>query len=49
MGIFLYRQKKYTEALTLFSEGLAFKGGDWGMLTNRGDCHRETNNFLKAL
>jgi tetratricopeptide (TPR) repeat protein len=49
MGIFLYRQGKFSEALTLFSEGLAFKAGDWGMLTNRGDCHRASSNFVRAL
>jgi tetratricopeptide (TPR) repeat protein len=49
MGIFLYKQSKFNEALTLFTEGLTFKTKDWGMLTNRGDCYKAINNYVKAL
>lgn len=49
MGIFLYKQSKYNEAITLFSEGLTFKSEDWGMLTNRGDCYKALNQYVKAL
>lgn len=49
MGIFLYRQGKYNEAITLFTEGLTFKAQDYGMYTNRGDCHKALNQFVKAL
>ena len=49
MGVYLYKQNKYHEAITLFSEGLSYKPRDWGILCNRGDCYRSLNNFVKAL
>lgn len=49
MGIFLYKQSKYTEACKLFTEGLTFNPKDWGMLTNRGDCSKALNDFIRAL
>jgi len=49
MGIFFYRQAKYNEAITLFSEGLTFKSQDWGMYTNRGDCYKAVSQYVKAL
>lgn len=49
MGIFLYKQGKYPEACKLFTEGLTFNAKDWGMFTNRGDCYRSLNEFVKAL
>ncbi len=49
MGIFLYKQGKFSEACKLFNEGLSFNDRDWGMLANRGDCHRSLNDFVKAL
>lgn len=49
MAIFLYKQQKYSEAIDLFTEGLKFKPTDYGLLTNRGDCYKSTNDFLKAL
>jgi tetratricopeptide (TPR) repeat protein len=49
MGIYFYRQAKYNEAITLFSEGLTFKSQDWGMYTNRGDCYKAISQYVKAL
>lgn len=49
MGIFLYKQSKFAEASTLFTEGLTFKAKDWGMLTNRGDCYKALNQYVNAL
>ena len=49
MGIFLYKQNKYNEAITLFTEGLTFNAKDWGIITNRGDCYRALNDYVKAL
>lgn len=49
MGIYLFKQGKFEEAITLFTEGLTFKPNDWGMLANRGDCYKAVNNFIKAL
>jgi tetratricopeptide (TPR) repeat protein len=49
MAIYLYKQEKYSEAIDLFSEGLKFKPNDYGLITNRGDCHRALNQFVKAL
>ena len=40
---------KFSEACKLFTEGLTFNPKDWGMLTNRGDCYRSLNDFVKAL
>lgn len=49
MGVYLFKQSKYNEAITLFSEGLSYKPKDWGILVNRGDCYRAMNDFVKAL
>ena len=49
MGTFLYNKKKYTEAIALFNEGIAFKPSDWGMRANRGDCFKALNDLPKAL
>ena len=49
MGICLFKQGKFTEAALLFTEGLSFNSNDWGIYTNRGDCYRSTNDFVKAL
>lgn len=49
MGIYLYKQGKYQEAATLFTEGIAFKDKDWGIFTNRGDCYRMLNDYVRAL
>lgn len=49
MGTFLYNKKKYTEAIALFNEGIAFKPSDWGMRANRGDCWKALNDLTKAL
>jgi len=49
MAIYLYKQQKYNEAIDLFTEGLTFKSDDYGLYTNRGDCHRAMNQFVKAL
>lgn len=49
MGIFLYKQSKFAEAATLFTEGLTFKANDWGILTNRGDCYKALNQYVNAL
>jgi tetratricopeptide (TPR) repeat protein len=49
MGTFLFKKKKFTEAIALFNEGIAFKPTDWGMRANRGDCYKALNDYNKAL
>ena len=49
MGVYLFKQEKYTDSITLFTEGLSYKPKDWGMLSNRGDCYRSINDYVKAL
>lgn len=49
MGTFLFNKKKFTEAIALFNEGIAFKPNDWGMRANRGDCYKALNDYAKAL
>lgn len=49
MAIFLFKQQKYKEAIDLFTEGLNFNPGDYGLYTNRGDCFKAMNLFVKAL
>lgn len=49
MGIYLYKQQKFEEAITLFTEGLSFKPKDWGIYANRGDCHKSLGDYVKAL
>jgi len=49
MAIYLFKQQKYKEAVDLFTEGLKFNPNDYGLYTNRGDCHKAMNQFVKAL
>lgn len=49
MAIYLFKQQKYNESIDLFTEGLSFKPKDWGIYSNRGDCYRALNQFVKAL
>lgn len=49
MGKYLFQKKRFDEALTIFTEALKFRGKDWGVLVNRGDCYKETNKWDLAL
>ena len=49
MGVYLFKHEKYDEAIKLFSEGLSYKPKDWGMLSNRGDCYKALNDYVRAL
>lgn len=49
MGVYLFKHEKFEESIKLFIEGLSYKPKEWGMYSNRGDCYRAVNDYVKAL
>ena len=49
MGIEKMVEEKYEEAIRLFDEALKFKRDDWGIIVNKGDCHRNLKRYDDAI